>query len=60
MPFGPEDQLTALEALEHYGVNLTVWEEQFIEDIRHQMDAGRTLTPRQVETLEAIYAKRTP
>lgn len=60
MPFGPEDQLTALEAIEHEGVNLTPWEEDFIESLRAQMDTGRPLTERQVEILERIYAKRTP
>ena len=60
MPFGPEDQLTALEDIERNGVNLTTWEEDFIESIRAQVDAGRPLSERQVEILESIYAKRTP
>lgn len=60
MPFGPEDQLTALEAIEREGVNLTTWEEEFIESIRERVDAGRPLTEKQIEILESIYAKRTP
>lgn len=48
-----------LETIEHEGVNLTTWEEDFIESIRSRMDAGQELSERQAETLEAIYAKRT-
>lgn len=59
MPFGPADQEIALETIERMGVNLTSWEEDFIESLREQMAAGRALTERQAETLERIYAKRT-
>lgn len=55
-----EDQKTALEAILHYGVNLTVWEESFIESLQTQVALGRTLTDKQAQILERIYADRTP
>jgi hypothetical protein len=55
-----EDQDTALEAIERTGVNLTVWEESFVESLRTQRNAGRALSEKQVEILERIYADRTP
>ena len=58
--WGRDDQNTMLEAIEHQGVNLTTWEEEFVESLRSQFDAGRDLTERQLETLERIYAQRTP
>lgn len=58
MPFGPEDQRTALEAIERQGNNLTVWEEEFVENLRRRIDAGEALTRRQAEILEDIYAKK--
>lgn len=39
---------------------LTKWEENFIASIREQLDQGRVLTELQIETLERIYAERTP
>lgn len=59
MPLGPADQEIALETLERMGGNLTSWEEMFIASLRVQMGLGRSLTARQVETLERLYAKRT-
>lgn len=59
MSFGPADQEIALETIERMGASLTRWEESFIKSIRDQLNAGRPLTGRQVETLERIYVKRT-
>ena len=58
--WGREDQNTMIEAIERQGVNLTSWEEDFVESLRSQFDAGRELTDKQLETLERIYAQRTP
>lgn len=58
--WGREDQNTMIEAIEHQGVNLTAWEEDFIESLRSQFDAGKQLSEAQLETLERIYARRTP
>lgn len=59
MPFGPADQEIALETIERMGVNLTPWEEDFIESLRAHLNAGKKLSERQVDILERIYAKRT-
>lgn len=58
MPFGPENQAIALEALERMGGNLTRWEEAFIASLRTHLTAGQALTPRQVATLEQLYVQR--
>lgn len=42
------------------GVNLTTWEEEFIENVGGLLDADRMLTDSQAFHLEQIYAKRTP
>ena len=49
-----------IEKIEREGVNLTVWEEDFIESVSDQMQAGGLLTDNQGETLERIYTERTP
>lgn len=42
------------------GRNLTAWEQDFIESIDQQLTQGRSLSDRQVEILEQIYAEKTP
>lgn len=49
-----------LERIEVDGVNLTAWEEEFVESIRARRETGRALTDSQAETLERIYSARTP
>jgi hypothetical protein len=49
-----------LESIERGGVNLTTWEETFIESVRSQFAGGRDLSDKQIETLERIYAEKTP
>lgn len=50
-----------LTTIETEGVNLTKWEEDFCLSIRERFDEGRfNLTERQAETLERIYAEKTP
>lgn len=46
------------ETIETQGVNLTVWEEEFIENVGPILKTGGTLTERQAQTLEDIYTKR--
>jgi hypothetical protein len=36
---------------------LTPWEEDFIESITDQLDAGKKLSERQLEILDSIYEK---
>jgi hypothetical protein len=43
-----------------HGLNLTKWEEDFVESIDEQLADGRSLSERQAEILERIYAEKTP
>ena len=42
------------------GVNLTKWEEDFVESVAGLLERRGTLSERQAEILERIYADRTP
>lgn len=57
--WGREDQNTMIEALEHQGGEMTLWEEKFVESIRAWFNAGRELSTEQLRTLERIYRERT-
>ena len=52
-----DEWLTAIQA---DGINLTAWEESFVEDMAVRREADRTLSEKQSEILERIYAQRTP
>lgn len=49
-----------LEDVERLGVNLTVWEEDFIESIGPRLKGGTPLSEKQAEILERIYTQRVP
>lgn len=49
-----------LAAIQTDGLNLTPWEDDFVESLVQQREAGRRLTERQAEILERIYTDRTP
>lgn len=50
-----------LESIEVEGRNLTAWEEEFVASLRDRFDRGwTTLTDKQAEVLERIYADKTP
>jgi len=49
-----------LDAVEADGINLTPWEEEFVASLREQRERDRSLSERQAEILERIYAQRTP
>ncbi len=49
-----------LDQIAERGVNLTAWEIDFVEDMQGKRAAKRTLTDKQVEILERIFAQRTP
>lgn len=42
------------------GRGLTEWEENFVESVSRQFDKKGTLSDKQIEILERIYAERTP
>lgn len=47
------------EQLDIYGEGLTEWEENFIESVKGQFNMRGTLSIRQREILEKIYAAKT-
>ena len=49
-----------IEAVQADGVNLSTWEIDFVESLEAQRKQGRRLSEKQVETLERIYAEKTP
>ena len=52
-----------LEAIEIDGVNLTAWEEEFIESIQDKIAKygdDTNLSDRQIEVIERIYSQRVP
>ena len=48
-----------LETIAREGVNLTTWEEDFVESMQDRRSLGRQLTENMAKTLERIYAERT-
>lgn len=48
-----------VEAIAHEGVNLTVWEERFIEDMEVRVAQCLPFSDKQAEQIERIYAERT-
>ena len=49
-----------LDALETPSRELTEWEQHFLASVRVQLELRGSLSPRQVEHLERIYAEKTP
>lgn len=47
-----------IEAIQkHFADRLSVWETEFIESVAEQHEAGRALSPRQLEKLSEIFEK---
>jgi hypothetical protein len=49
-----------IDDVSNYSMDLTPWEEDFIDSIAEQFEERGTLTDRQIEILERIYAEKTP
>ena len=49
-----------IEAIAHEGVNLTVWEEQFIFDMQRRVAQCWPFSDKEAAQIERIYAERTP
>jgi hypothetical protein len=49
-----------IEAVNEGGKGLTQWEISFMESITDQLERKGTLSERQIEILERIYAEKTP
>ena len=57
----PKDTLKRfIVELQEDGVNLSKWEEDFVENVREKLARYGSLSVRQVEILDRIYAERTP
>lgn len=53
------EYLTMIEDCEKRESRLTDWEGGFIDSLRNQIEAGRSPTQKQIETLEKIWEKAT-
>lgn len=49
-----------IETIQIRGRGLTKWEEDFVESVSEQLTARGSLSPRQADILERIYAEKTP
>jgi hypothetical protein len=49
-----------LTRIREEGKGLTPWEENFIEDLTSQFEETQSISDRQEEILERIYAQKTP
>ncbi len=48
-----------IEAVNDEGIELSDWEEGFMESITDQFDANGSISPAQAEVLERIYDEKT-
>lgn len=51
--------MTLVEDCEARQAQLTDWELVFVDSIRRQLEAGRSLTPKQAATLDEIWERAT-
>lgn len=56
---GNDEALTLLDDCEARESRLTDWERSFVDSLRSQIEAGRTLTTKQIDTLDTIWEKAT-
>lgn len=57
MSMSDDEQMVAdCEARES---RLTEWESEFIQSLRERIDAGRSLTDKQAETLDRVWTRAT-
>lgn len=54
-----DEYRTMCEDCEKRESRLTEWEQNFVQSITEQLDAMRSLTAKQIETLEMIWEKAT-
>lgn len=53
------EYLTLLDDCEKREQRLSDWERGFVDSLRHQLEAGRRPSTRQVETLDTIWERVT-
>ena len=56
---GMNEQQQLIEDCETREERLTDWERGFIDSIKHRLDDGLRLTPRQLETLTDVWERAT-
>jgi len=49
-----------VDTIQEEGLRLTPWEEEFVDSIAERLANRGSLSERQVEILERIYAEKTP
>ena len=54
-----EELLQQIDDCEARESRLTDWERNFIDSIRSQVEAGRYLSEKQIETLDSVWEKAT-
>ena len=54
-----DEYLTLLDDCEKREERLTDWERGFVDSLRQQIYQGRRPTPRQIETLDAVWERAT-
>jgi hypothetical protein len=47
------------DTLEEEGVNLSTWEMEFVASVKEQFERRGTLSDKQIDVLERIYADKT-
>lgn len=55
----PDEIESMLDDLENRQSKLSDWETNFVDSLRSQLGHGRSLTDRQIETLEKIWNRVT-
>lgn len=57
-----EDELLEywIDTINHEGRNLSKWEKDFMESITEQFERTHSLSEKQKEIVERIYAEKTP
>ncbi len=54
-----DEYITMLEDCERRESRLTDWERGFVDSLRSQLERDRRPTPKQIETLDAIWERAT-
>lgn len=54
-----DEYLQMLDDCERRESRLTDWERGFVDSLRHQIEAGRAPSPKQIETLDRVWERAT-
>lgn len=59
MKYTTEELKRFVSEIQEANVELSKWEEGFLESVAEQLDTRGTLSDRQVEILDSLYAEKT-